>query len=405
MESIGGEFSTTFPDAPPPPLEKKFACMLVLNRSTRDFLEWYAFDVSEDPNHNQRRPPSPPPRVKKIIGTYMRHLLPFHDDESIDIIMNSTPVPVATRRKDSELGWAILGGKDAKPTLYRIRSGSVGGVEVRNSLERIGLFSDGDWDSNFVAAPPNGVSLPLSLSGCLVLGEKLYFVPCSPRSPAWGMAYDPNLDEWESVIDPPYPCRPPFFVAAMGDGSPEPRIVVGSSQNHLLTLLQVYYVGTNIWEEMEFDGAPKGLNEAPVAVDNRLYWYAQDDECLVGYDIVTKMWFLGSLHLHDHSDYVDPINPMSHFPVRLAHLGGRGDQVFFCLFWVSRFLPRTRTVDHMVPPKREDLITRLHCMKFRVSINSNLSTNQGNVPLDVSIHSCQSYLVPGERTFMDALVL
>ncbi|KAF7138410.1 hypothetical protein RHSIM_Rhsim07G0240100 [Rhododendron simsii] len=399
MESIGGEFSTTFPDARPPlPPEKKFACMLVLNRSTRN-LEWYAFDVSEDPNHNQRRPPSPPPRVKKIIGTYMKHLLPFHDDndESVDIIMNSTPV--ATRRRDSELGWAILGGKDAKPTLYRIRCGSVGGVEVRNSLERIGLFSDGGWDSNFVAAPPNGVSLPLSLSGCLVLGEKLYFMPCSSRSQAWGMAYDPNLNEWESVIDPPHLWRPPYFVAAMGDGSPEPRIVVGSSQKRLL---QFYFVRTNIWDEIEFDGAPKGLNEAPVAVDNRLYWYVQDDDCLVGYDIVTKMWFLGSLHLHDHSDYVDPMKPLSHFPVRLAHLGGRGDQVFFCLFWVSRFLPRTRT---MVPAKLEDLLTRLHCMKFQVSINSNLSTNQGNVPLDVSIHSCQSYLVPGARTFMDALVL
>lgn len=111
---------------------------------------------------------------------------------------------------------------------------------------------------------------------------------------------------------------------------------------------------------MEFDGAPKGLNEAPVAVDNKLYWYAQDDECLVGYDMVTKRWFLGSLHLHDHSDYVDRMNFMSHSPVRLAHLGGRGDQVVFACFgfqgvcpglelwiWVQ---PNQKRVSDMVSP-------------------------------------------------------
>lgn len=175
------------------------------------------------------------------------------------------------------------------------------------------------------------------------------------------MAYDPNLNEWQSLIDPLYLWRySPVFLAAMEDGFPEPCIVVGSSQKRLL---QVYYVCTKLWKEMEFDGAPKGLNEAPVAVDNRLFWYAQDDEYLVGYDIVTKMWFLGSLHLHDHSDYVDRMNFMSHSPVRLAHLGGRGDQVVFCLFWVSRCLPRTRTVD-MGPAKPKDFITRFHCMKF-----------------------------------------
>ncbi|KAG5542323.1 hypothetical protein RHGRI_022009 [Rhododendron griersonianum] len=135
MESIRGDCPTTFP-----PPDKKFACMLVFDRSTRK-LEWYAFDVSEDPNHNQRRPPSPPPRVKKIIGTYMKHLLPFHDDEAGEIIMYFTPV--ATRRGDAVLGWAILGGKDAKPTLYRIR-GSVEGGRVGNSLERIDLTSDGN---------------------------------------------------------------------------------------------------------------------------------------------------------------------------------------------------------------------------------------------------------------------
>lgn len=52
---------------------------------------------------------------------------------------------------------------------------------MENSLERIDLTSDRNWDSNSVAAPPNGVSFPFSLSGCLVLRGKLSFLPCFPR--------------------------------------------------------------------------------------------------------------------------------------------------------------------------------------------------------------------------------
>ncbi|GMQ09687.1 hypothetical protein CsSME_00052971 [Camellia sinensis var. sinensis] len=83
-------------------------------------------------------------------------------------------------------------------------------------------------------------------------------------------------------------------------------------------------------------------------------------------------------------------------PPRLAHISGNK----FCLLWVS-VLPHGPM---KTPESIDDCISRIHCMKLQVTIG-NLDLDSKIFPLEVSILSCQSYLVPGLKFFRDGLVV
>ncbi|KAI8534195.1 hypothetical protein RHMOL_Rhmol10G0070000 [Rhododendron molle] len=67
-------------------------------------------------------------------------------------------------------------------------------------------------------------------------------------------------------------------------------------------------VDTKLWEEpQEFENklGPElwGLVEHPAAVDKKLYWFSIHGNYLAGYDLVSKAWFRGRVHIHDRRDY------------------------------------------------------------------------------------------------------
>jgi hypothetical protein len=219
------------------------------------------------------------------------------------------------------------------------------------------------------------------------------------------MAYDPSLDIWESLPNPP---RLPeggrvdyiFSAGFPGAGSTpsSPCIVVVGLP--MAGVIQFYDVDTKIWRQEEFYCdlfSPKDLRGKAVAVGNNLlYWYALDKQCLVGYDVTTKTWFIGYVPLHDLSSYwVDEESPPS-----LAHLGGGSDM--FCLFWNTLIQPISISRNDKDPDA-----CRFHCMKFRVtpSPTSLCPGDVGIIRLEPTIMSCQSYIVSGTKYFCDGLVV
>ncbi|KAF5947519.1 hypothetical protein HYC85_013476 [Camellia sinensis] len=214
------------------------------------------------------------------------------------------------------------------------------------------------------------------------------------RHKPWVMAYDPSLNTWESLPDPPScPVKVDSIFSAAGE-FPNPCIVVGSPGDGL----QIYQVNAKKWEKQEFKICPKFgpnvLTGPALAVDSKLYWYSVHDLSLVGYDLVTSMWFVGNFPIHDHGEHFGVRDVDT--PPRLAHLGGD----MFCLLWVS-VLPRRRM---KISESKDDYISRLHCMKLRVT-TENFHPVNGIIPLEVSILSCQSYLASGLKFFRGGLVV
>ncbi|KAI8522333.1 hypothetical protein RHMOL_RhmolUnG0003500 [Rhododendron molle] len=99
------------------------------------------------------------------------------------------------------------------------------------------------------------------------------------------------------------------------DDVPSPYIVVGTPSelddgidSKHDGILQIYRVDTKLWEEpQEFENklGPElwGLVEHPAAVDKKLYWFSIHGNYLAGYDLVSKAWFRGRVHIHDRRDY------------------------------------------------------------------------------------------------------
>ncbi|KAG5542318.1 hypothetical protein RHGRI_022004 [Rhododendron griersonianum] len=413
---------------PPPPPDKKFACMFVIGEYTR-MLEWYAFEISDDPKHNQPLPPPLPPPYTMFSQDGFSHLLPFHDDKPARATALD-PIATAAQQEDDDdraKGYVILFGGQPKvgPSLYHICA-PVDGMKLGDDssvepiIELIG--GGGVWDSDASmdysaadAAMPNRVPSSSCARACLFLGDKLYHydfqkeessVEEEAQASGAFMAYDPKLNEWESLPDPlhKWTCSSGIFSAATEDAS-GPCIVVGSGTEGLL---QIYFVKSKTWKEIEFcvgdiftPNELEGIFEGPtVAVGNKLYWYVLaefyswqhlKDQCLIQYDFVEKTWFRGSLQLHDHKSYLkeelsiyEDSRP-HHFRPRLAHLGGN----LFCLFWVSKL----------------GNSSRLHCMKFQVITSNDSQDKNGFFPLEVSILSCQSYVVSGLKRFVDSVVV
>ncbi|GMP81598.1 hypothetical protein CsSME_00036250 [Camellia sinensis var. sinensis] len=131
-----------------------------------------------------------------------------------------------------------------------------------------------------------------------------------------------------------------------------------------------------------------------LAVNGKLYWYSVHGLGLVGYDLITNIWFEGNIPIHDCGKDFGVLE--NDTPPRLAHISG--DE--FCLLWVSVLLHHPMTISE----SKDDCISRLHCMKVQVT-TGNLDSDSKIFPLEVSILSCQSYLVPGLKFFRGGLVV
>ncbi|KAI8571024.1 hypothetical protein RHMOL_Rhmol01G0084600 [Rhododendron molle] len=408
----------------------------VANAYRYDKLDWYAFDVSNDPNRNQPRPSGLdlplPPALSPLYTRIPDHLLPFHHDDvygPVDQIK-----PIATRCTDIVRGWAILGTENNKQQqldmmLFRIRKEKLG-----NSLECINLGScsgDGARINGTEWKRVADLPAPVSRSPtCLVLRGKLYCLSgltqlsrqyTGVKKP-WITAYDPSVEKWEPLPDPPHlPRYHPMFTAAIdGGGQLGPCIVVPCDR-----LLQIYSVDKKCWDLKRFDwdhifGFPLGGFVSPnsnagiaVAVKTKLYWYMAYEQCLVGYDLETEQWFQGHLPMHNHEDYLPgPLDSFCdrHSPPSLAHLGCDGAANKFCLSWVSHLPPCPKTEEEIEEEddclkEEDDWISRLHCLKVRVVIGDNATPQTGIVHLEVSIISCQSYSVDGTKLFRGAMLV
>lgn len=100
------------------------------------------------------------------------------------------------------------------------------------------------------------------------------------------MAYDPSLDVWESLPNPPRLPEGGWVNDIFSAGFPTPSrpcIVVGLP---VVGVIQFNDVDTKIWRQEEFICdifSPKDLRGKAVAVGgNLLYWYSVGTHCLVG---------------------------------------------------------------------------------------------------------------------------
>ncbi|XP_058184783.1 uncharacterized protein LOC131302258 isoform X1 [Rhododendron vialii] len=425
--------SSVSPNLPPEKEEEKerSVCIIAVgDPSGVSKYNWYAFDVSDDPNHNQPRPSvldlTLPPALSPYYRKIPSYLLPFHEDDDY-VSVNLEPIATSdldswARKFRGVTGWAVLGPTTTTTkqpaTLYRLcADGNLTSIEdPGTSVQRIKLTNggggvtgrSGEWES--VAKTPSPVTNP----SCLVLRGKLYCLggftfssedPEGRMAPwPWAMAYDPGVGKWEPLPDPP--CRPkdrdcPTFTAALDGGQWGPGIVVAWNG-----LLQIYHVNARSWGIQPFDcdhvfsrprnaARPKNKGRRAVAVENMLYWYVVKEQCLVGYDLVTENWFRGHLPMHNHHDYILWDN---HSPPSLVHLGRDGVDYEFCLSWVSRLPPRPKM-------EKEACISRLHCLKVCVFITNKIIRKTGIYHLEVSIITCQSYLVDGMKTFRGAMLV
>ncbi|CAL5321777.1 unnamed protein product [Camellia sinensis] len=187
----------------------------------------------------------------------------------------------------------------------------------------------------------------------------------------------------------------PWVVAYDTREFPNQCFVVGLPED---CLLQIYHVNTQQWEIQEFKicpkFGPKVLTEPALSVDSKLYWYSVDDHCLVGYDLVTKMWFVGNFPIHDHREHCGVLDVDT--PPRLAHLGGDN----FCLLWVSMLQHKSMNSSE----SKDNCISRLHCMKLQVT-TGNIHRESEIISLEVSILSCQSHFASGLKFFCGGLVV
>ncbi|KAI8007149.1 hypothetical protein LOK49_LG07G00182 [Camellia lanceoleosa] len=174
-----------------------------------------------------------------------------------------------------------------------------------------------DIDKLFSASKPSPFTTPNDLE----------------RLSLWAVAYDPSVNEWESLLDPLQILDTADSIFSIAGKVPNPFIVVGLPQDRVLL---IYHVNTKKWERGKFEICPKFspyMFIGPgLAIDSKLYWYSVCALCLVGYDLITNIWFEGNIPIQDCGEDFRVLEDDT--PPRLAHIGG--DK--FCLLWVSMLL-------------------------------------------------------------------
>ncbi|CAL5338182.1 unnamed protein product [Camellia sinensis] len=359
---------------------------------------WYAFQVSDDDDNQQFLHNNP--------------RLPFHKD-GYDLDSDSEqflkPVLTANLYTVDGTSWVIH-----NTSLYQF-------VIHRKDCKREYQLVRIDLGNNPMAKKLEILpQLPHALAPdvhTLVLAGKFYCLgSLEPPPSPWALAFDPTLNQWESL---PNPCPTPPFpygiysIFSVAIQVPKPCILVGWPKE---SVLRRYDVDNKIWVSEEFEipktrfFGPDDLMGHALAVDSKLYWYSalHTRSRLIGYDLAKKIWFMGKLKLHDYGQFYVPEDTGPPPPPSFAHLGGEK----FCLFWFSVVHPKPTTLTdeeeessgeeevkvEVVPrPLNEDSL-RIHCLKFRVNDGSR-PPKSGIFPLEISSISCQSYLVAEYSTY------
>ena len=230
--------------------------------------------------------------------------------------------------------------------------------------------------SNWVLLPPPPMPRDPLQVHALFLCNKLYCLGSYKQEKPWIVAYDPSLNQWESLPGPSD--RPIHIFFSVAIEVPSPTIIVGSNYGHL----QVYDVASKTWKLQKFENTDNEFNpfpsNQPVVVGSKFYWYEYWEHRLVGYDWLTKEWYLADVHnMHDCGERFEE-------DLCLAHIAGDN----FCLFWKS--LPGSDTF-------------RIHCLKFQVAKYQPIVGS--TYCLAASIFTpCQSYVFSGLKCFINGLV-
>ncbi|CAL5331687.1 unnamed protein product [Camellia sinensis] len=375
---------------PPPPSSSSSSKIAYICLTNCNEFYWYAFQVSEDVDHDNQQFPHNNPR------------LPFHQDdyERYDFGSDQFLKPILTAKLNVKNG---------------------------NQLVRI------DLGNNLIAKKLDIFpQLPHALGADIhtwVLNDKFYCLGgLEPPPSPWAMAFDPSLNQWESLPNPaPIPPFPititRIFSAAIH--VPKPCIVVGWPEDRVL---RRYDVNTKNWVSEGFEipktrfFGPDDLMGPALVGDSMLCWYSAryTTASLIRYDLMRKTWFMGKFNVHDYGRSYIPEHTGPPPPSSLAHLGS--DK--FCLFWFSVVMchpnPTTITVeDSLTEDEDEDMeeeedveeeedeeymeeveneSPRIHCMKLQVT-NGSRRSRSGIFPLEICSISCQSYLVAESATY------
>ena len=111
--------------------------------------------------------------------------------------------------------------------------------------------------SNWVLLPPPPIpNDPLQVHA-LFLCNKLYCLGSYKEEKPWIVAYDPNLNQWESLPGPSD--RPIHIFFSVAIEVPSPTIIVGSTLGHL----QVYDVASKTWKLQKFENTDNEFNPFP----------------------------------------------------------------------------------------------------------------------------------------------
>lgn len=347
--------------------EVKFCCILLID-SQSFCLEIYRFDLNDDPKHNDQHP-----HLCRIIPSGFVPFpttesgIPFHSNPKTISLKPTTPTAphgiAACGRFSTVLGFNTF--------LFHIAK------DESTRTTEVAFIDLTTPSSNWVILPPPPMpSDPLQVHA-LVLCNKLYCLGSYKEEKPWIVAYDPSLNQWESLPGPSNCPIHMFFSVAIE--VPSPTIIVGSTLGHL----QVYDVASKTWKLQKFENTDNEFipfpKNQPVVVGSKFYWYEHCKHRLVGYDWLTKEWYLADVHnMHDCDESLEEED------LCLGHIGGDN----FCLFWKS--LTGSDTF-------------RIHCLKFQVAKYRPIVGS--TYCLAASIFTpCQSYVFSGLKSFLNGLV-
>nr|XP_023879442.1 uncharacterized protein LOC111991863 isoform X2 [Quercus suber] len=240
---------------------------------------------------------------------------------------------------------------------------------------------------------------------CLVFDDKLYVfagftsdaysTELEAKGHGWMEVYDPDLNTWEPLPNPPpefgFPlCFPiPIYYAALDS---KKQILVALNEGaRVKATFYVYHVIDRYWTILE----PRGRELRPhypdpvfgkrsIVIDNTIYWgFVLEGYVYVqSFNIDTDLYFHGSLDtqqfLRD-SEFEYPCCPM----LPLLHLA---DQTF-CLFLFT-----------MVDKMEYDGMVYLNCIVLDISLNPFKDEDEGKQQSKVEFHECDKFCFMGNSS-------
>ncbi|KAJ4846169.1 hypothetical protein Tsubulata_032603 [Turnera subulata] len=298
--------------------------------------EWYTFDLSD--NYGITCGPRSPDWVglehshhRTIHSGLCRRLRPTFCDE-------------ADKEFDNRVGWAVLGNH-----LYCLGGGG--------TVLAINLFS-----------PEEGWK----------------------REQPWAEVYDPVLDSWEPLPEPPRgPPRPEEYYCSLTAGDSEDGYLFFLDRSSKLLRYDVERKSWRCYSNLPCPPEVDPSTRRTICVGHVLYWFYRETGQLFAYDLRNQVAYS--------SDLVDWTFACKYFghTIKLATLGHLGGNRFCLLYdtdpelnpWSMMNMFTYQNPEPSSVPERFEDTTLLHCLKFRVRLVPERES------MKISLESCQGYLV------------